>query len=172
MSRIRCGMAMSLDGYIAGPEGEYDWIVTDPEFDFAAIWAQYDTLLMGRRTYEVATARLGKKALMGKRGVVVSRTMREANHPGITIVSDLTRGRVEAIRAESRKDIWLFGGGEVFRALLDLGEVDRVELSVIPVLLGGGVPLLATPAKKTGLKLLEQKVYGSGIVSLTYEVER
>src|SRR6266498_1461744 len=60
MRKIRYAVAMSLDGYIAGPNGEADWIGIDPEVDFAAIWAQFDTLLMGRRTYEAASKRLGR----------------------------------------------------------------------------------------------------------------
>ena len=61
MRKIRYSVAMSLDGYIAGPNGEADWIVIDPEFNFGELWAQFDTLLMGRRTYEAAIARLGKR---------------------------------------------------------------------------------------------------------------
>ncbi len=67
---------MSVDGYIAGPNGEIDWIVTDPEVDFAAIWAQFDTALMGRRTYEVGSKRLGEKAFAGVTSIVFSRTMK------------------------------------------------------------------------------------------------
>ena len=81
MKRIRYGVAMSLDGYIAGPNGEADWIVSDPEVNFAEIWAQFDTLLMGRRTYDAAKARLGETALQGVKTIVVSRTPRHTDHP-------------------------------------------------------------------------------------------
>jgi len=81
MKRIRYGVAMSLDGYIAGPNGEADWIVSDPEVNFAKIWAQFDTLLMGRRTYDAAKARLGEAALQGVKTIVVSRTLTTCRPP-------------------------------------------------------------------------------------------
>jgi dihydrofolate reductase len=171
MKRIRYGVAMSLDGYVAGPNGEADWIVMDPDVNFAEIWAQYDTLLMGRRTYEAATARLGKGAMLGRKTVVVSRTMRSPDHPGVTIASELNRDWLQSLRAQSRKDIWLMGGGELFRSVLDMHEVDTVEVSVIPVLLGGGIPLLRPPARQTRLKLSGHKIYRSGRVSLVYDVQ-
>jgi dihydrofolate reductase len=170
MSKIRYGVAMSLDGFIAGPNGEADWIEIDPEVNFAEIWAQFDTLLMGRRTWEAAVARLGKKAMKGVRVVVVSRTLRSGDHPEITIISDVNRDGMQSLRAQSSNDIWLMGGGELFRSLLDLGEVDAVEVSLIPVMLGAGVPLMAPPYRQALLTLSNHKVYRSGRVSLTYEV--
>jgi dihydrofolate reductase len=170
MKRIRYGVAMSLDGYIAGPNGEADWIVSDPEVNFAEIWAQFDTLLMGRRTYDAAKARLGESTLQGVKTIVVSRTLRHA--PKVMIISELNRVWIEALRAQSGKDIWLFGGGELFRSLLGMGEVDTVEVAIMPVLLGAGVALLPSPAKQTKLKLSTRKIYRSGIVSLVYEVQK
>jgi dihydrofolate reductase len=171
MRKVRYGVAMSLDGYIAGPNGEADWIVMDPEINFAELWAQFDTLLMGRRTYEAAIARLGEASMQRMKTVVVSRTLRQADYPQVTIVSELTRESMQALRAKCSKDIWLLGGGELFNFLLGMREVDTVEVSVMPVLLGGGVALLPPPAQQTKLKLSEHKIYRSGIVSLVYEVQ-
>jgi dihydrofolate reductase len=171
MRKIRYGVAMSLDGYIAGPNGEADWIVMDPEVDFAGIWAQFDTSLMGRRTYEAARARLGDAAMQTTKAFVVSRTLRQEDYPMATIISELSHEALSKVRAQSLKDIWLFGGGELFRALLEMNEVDAVEVSIIPVLLGQGVPLLPPPALRTKLKLSSSKVYRSGRVSLVYEVQ-
>ena len=120
MRRIRYSVAMSLDGYLAGPNGEADWIEADPEIDFTAMMARFDTLLMGRRTYEAAQAMGGGPPTPGVSTVVVSRTMRQADHPGLTIISDDLAGAVSRLRAAPGKDIWLFGGGELFRSLLDL----------------------------------------------------
>jgi dihydrofolate reductase len=160
---------MSLDGYIAGSEGEADWILMDPEIDFGALFAQFDTFLMGRRTFEGMPDGEGESA--GPKTFVFSRTLRQSDHPKVTIVSDQVEETVAALRAEeSDKDIWLFGGGELFRSLLDAGLVDTVEVAVIPVLLGQGIPLLPSPAKQAKLKLTGHKVYGTGIVLLEYAV--
>jgi len=167
MRRIRYSVAVSLDGYIAGPDGEYDWIVQDPEIDFAALFAQFDTFLAGRRTFEIMT---GGPKLSGK-VIVFSRTLRQEDHPDVTIVNGNVEETVEALRKEPGKDIWLFGGGEFFRCLLDAGLVDTVEVAVIPILLGGGIPLLPSPAPRTRLRLTGRRVYeASGIVSLQYDV--
>ena len=87
MRKIQYGVAVSVDGYIAGPNGEADWIQIDPEIDFSAIWSQFDTLLMGRRTYEAATRRLGQAAFAGKATFVFSKRLEPKDHLGVTIIS-------------------------------------------------------------------------------------
>jgi len=172
MRRIRYGVAMSLDGYIAGPNGEADWIVMDPDVDFAEMWSRYDTLLMGRRTYEVA-ATGGPGGFEGMSVVVASRTLKPAEHPGVTIIKDDLESEVQALRARPGKDIWLFGGADLFRSLLDLHLVDTVEVGVMPVLLGKGIPLVQPLSAKVTLKLTGHRVYPkSGIVGLEYDVVR
>ena len=170
MSRIRYGVAMSLDGFIAGPNGEADWIVIDPDFNFAELWAQFDTALMGRLTYQAAIARLGKSAFNTMKTFVASRTLDPAGHPGVTIFPELNRELLQSIRAQSKKDIWLFGGGKLFAQLLAMAEVDTVEVTIVPVLLGAGVPLLPSAAQRKQLHLQEHKIYNSGTVHLVYEV--
>ncbi len=170
MRRIRFAVAASLDGYIAGPKGEADWIIMDPDIDFSAIFKEFDTLLVGRRTFETMV-RGGNAAMPGMKTFVFSRTMHQRDYPEVTIVAEKIEETLDTLRAESGKDIWLFGGGLLFRSLLDAGFVNTVELAVMPVLLGGGIPLLPHPAKQAKLKLTSHKVYKTGIVALEYAVK-
>ena len=164
---------MSLDGYIAGPGGEYDWIVMDPDFDFSEHMAQFDTFLIGRKTFE-AMLRIGRGAqsIRGAQNVVFSRTLKPADYPQVLMSDDAVRFVTE-LRAMPGKDIALFGGGELFRSLLGAGLVDRVEMSLVPVLLGGGIPFLPAPAARTALKLRKQRFYEkTGAIVLEYDIVR
>jgi len=168
--KVRYRVAMSLDGYIGGPKGEIDWIIMDPEIDFAAIMSQFGTLLVGRKTFETM-AKAGRTTMPGMKTVVISRTLEPAKHPEVMIVGEKQNEMVASLRKGPGKDIWLFGGGSLFRSLLEAGLVDSVEVSVMPVLLGGGVPFLASPASTKKLVLTAHTIYKSGIVSLQYAVK-
>src|SRR6185295_19049847 len=143
---------------------------TDPDIDFGALFEQFDTFLIGRRTFE-PMARANRGETPGVKTYVFSRTLRQQDYPGVTIVAEGAEDTVAALRAEPGKDIWLFGGGVLFGSLLDAGLVDTVEVGIMPVILCEGIPLLPPPARQTKLKLTEHKVYKTGIVSLRYSVE-
>lgn len=171
MRRLRYGVAASLDGFIATEDGGYDWIVQDATIDFAALFSQFDAAVMGRGTFETLLAQGSDGTLHGLDVVVFSRTLRAADHPKVRVTAEDPARVVEALKAESGKDIWLFGGGKLFRSLLDAGVVDAVDVAVIPILLGGGIPLLAAGTRSPVLRLKETKTYPSGIVSLSYDVD-
>jgi dihydrofolate reductase len=169
--RIRYQVAASLDGYIAGPNGEADWIVMDPDIDFAAMFDQYDTFIMGRGTFEAMVGQQGSGATPGKQTLVISRTLRQQDYPDVTIIADEVEKTLTALKKKPGKDIWLFGGGSLFRSLLELRLVDTIEPAIIPVLLGGGIPLLPPPASQVKLKLTGHRVYKkSGIALLEYAI--
>jgi dihydrofolate reductase len=165
--RLRYSVAMSLDGFIAGPKGEYDWIVPDPTIDFNALFRQFDTVIMGRHTYDAMLAQGHSPGVFGMRVFVASTTMQPNNHPDVTILRFKLAEAIGELKEQPGKDIWLFGGGILFRSLLDAGLVDTVEVSVSPVLLGTGIRLLHD-GRSWPLTLQESKTLPSGILMLSY----
>ena len=167
MKRIRYMIASSLDGYIAGPNGEYDWIIMDPEIDFGELMDGFDTVLMGRHSFEIY-----KGAVPGMKTIVASRTLRQQDYPSVTIIGDELERAVSDLRAETGKDIWLFGGGILFSSLLHVELVDTLEVAIIPIILGEGIPLLPPTGQQSKLKLNSHRIYKTGIVSLGYEIKK
>lgn len=170
VKRVRYQVACSLDGFIAGPTGEYDWIPAESEFDFDAHFEQFDALLIGRRTFEEVPGIAQDFA--GKELFVVSSSLVQEQHPEVTIVQGDLHEFMNELKSRPGKDIWLYGGGELFRSLLLAGHVDTVEPAVMPVLLGRGRRLLPDAPGPWKLALTDQQVYGkSGMLYLTYRVE-
>lgn len=164
--RLRYQVAVSLDGFIARTDGSADWIVMDPAIDFQAMFRQFDAAVMGRKTYDAVVA-LGADWLPAN-AVVFSRNPAAAR-PGVRMTADDPVTVVRELKAEAGQDIWLYGGGELFRTLAAAGLVDTVELAVIPVLLGDGIRL--APGIELALTLTAHRVLpGSGIVALAYAV--
>lgn len=171
MSRVRYSVAMSLDGFIAGSNGEYDWIVMDPAIDFAAFTSTIDAIVMGRATYEMWRSAGSADGGFGEIPIyVVSTTLDPDEHPDVTVVTSDAVGFVAELKERSGRDIWLFGGGILFRTLLEAGLVDRVEVGVVPVLLGRGLPVLPGLAGRAEVNLHSQETFPSGIVLIKYDV--
>ena len=169
MRRVRYQVACSLDGYIADPDGGFDWITPEPSFDFEAHFARFDTLVMGRHTYTTVRAR--GPVFPDKEVLVASRTLQPEEHPDVEVVRHGLRDRVRDLRAGDGGDIWLYGGGELFAQLLEWDLVDTVEPAVVPVLLGGGIPLLPSPSVSRRLSLAGHHAYPSGMILLEYRVD-
>ena len=186
--RIRYSVAMSLDGFIADRDGGYDWIVEEKGIDFQAYVEKIDTLVMGRGTYEILRdGATGLSAWDAFALYVVSTTLEPTDAEGVTVIREdvvervrrlkespgheETTGKVRGSSTLPPKDIWLFGGGVLFRSLLEAGLVDRVEVGVVPVLLGEGIPLLpGLGADPVSLALHSVERFESGIVLLKYDV--
>jgi dihydrofolate reductase len=170
MRRVRYAVACSLDGFIADANDGFDWIPSDPEVDAAQDFSRYDTLLIGRRTFDVMRAN-GQPTFPGKKNYIFSRTLKSSDIPESSILSNDPIKTTTELRnqPDNHKDIWLFGGGELFRTLLAAHLVDEVELMIIPILLGAGIPLLAG-THRTQLALTAHKIYKNGMISLTYSI--
>lgn len=169
MRRVCYAVACSLDGYIADRNGGADWIPHEPEIDFTAIFAQFDTFLMGRLTYE--TMIQGGQSIPGK-VIVFSRSLPPAKRKNLTITAANPGEIVRSLAHERGKDIWLFGGGQLFRALAAEDLVDTVEVAIAPVMLGAGIPLLPPIASEVKLRLTGHTIYPSGVALLRYDVVR
>jgi dihydrofolate reductase len=173
MRRIRYGVGTSLDGFIADEKGGTDFLVSDPAYDSAPFFASIDTVLMGRVTYEAAV-RQGMRAYPGLQNYVVSRTLNPADYPEVTVLGDGFERVIADLRAATGKDIWLCGGGVLFRTLLEAGLVDTVELGISPTLLGqAGTPLVAVGpllSRVARLELTRHEVLRTGLLILEYAV--
>ena len=168
MRKIVAGFAASVDGYIEGPQGEYDWILIDEKIDFAEQMKRFDAFFFGRRSYEAAL-KMNSKPAKGVTNYVFSRTLETVDKNFVLVRGD-TREEVEALRRQKGKDIAVFGGASLLASLLDLRLVDEMTVSFIPVLLGKGKPMVEVLKEKVWLSFLSSKRYGNGTLSVTYAV--
>ena len=169
MRRLILNLAVSLDGFIDGPNGEFDWCFTDQDYGMKKFLGEIDTIFFGRKSYELLT-RMEKDPYPKMKKYVFSRTLQSVK--GATVVRDDIESRVRSIKGEGGKDIWLFGGAALTAQLMKLNLVDELQLAVHPILLGRGKPLFAAVDKRVGLTLVNSKVYSTGLVQLFYHQVR
>ncbi len=170
MRKIILSVAMSLDGFIEGPNGEYDWCVIDQDYNFTEFFARIDTVFVGRKTYEMSLAMAGGPEGFPKfKEYVFSTTLDKVKDGAILIKGDI-KTEVEKIKQETGKDIWLFGGAGLTTSLMNLGLVDELSLAVYPIILGGGKPLFSNLKDRTQLTLVSSKSFSTGLVLLTYKL--
>jgi dihydrofolate reductase len=168
MRKLVLGLAITLDGYIEGPNGEYDWCFTDQDYGLNDFFQRVDALFMGRKSYEEAKKYEGQNAWQHMTTYLFSRTIKPKDAPGAIVIPDGSPEVVRKIKQEPGKDIWLFGGADLTRQFINAGLVDELWLSVHPIILGGGKLLFEDITGRRPLKLIETKTYETGLVSLKY----
>jgi dihydrofolate reductase len=166
MRKILLNLAVTIDGYIAGPNGEYDWCFTDDDYGLTAFGNRVDTLVMGRKTYEVIVPYV-EKWYADKNLVVFSRTLNQTPFGNVDLVQEDPLSYVRALKLQPGKDIWLYGGAELVAAFRNASAIDEMHLSVHPLLLGDGIPLFGK-GERTLFELVESIPYRSGLVQLIY----
>ncbi len=171
MRKIILGLAVSLDGFIEGPNGEYNWCFTDQDYGMSDFFKRVDTLFMGRKTYEMSLAINGNGGGFPKMKICVfSNTMEKVKDDAILITGDIKK-RIIEIKNEEGKDIWLFGGASLTSSLMNEELIDEISLAVHPIILGGGKPLFNNINRRINLSLIDTKTYSTGLVALTYTLQ-
>lgn len=171
MRKVILGLAVSLDGFIEGPHGEYDWCFTDQDYGLNDFFTRIDAMFIGRKSYEMMEN--SGEVVPGMpivKEYVFSNTLQQVK-AGASLVNGDIATAVRSIKEQPGKDIWLFGGASLTDALLQEGLVDELWLSVHPVLLGNGKPLFRHQEHRTRLTLLHSKTYDTGLVSLWYKID-
>ena len=173
--RIVVHIATSADGFIARPDGDLDWLTSRPApegfYGIEAFMRSVDTMVLGRKTYD-ASLRLGAKFDSKSRTVVFSRQSPPADAPaGVEFLREAVGDFVRDLRAQPGKDIWLMGGGELIASFLDERAIDEFVISVVPVFIGEGIPLIAHRHRHVPLDLRSVERFGDGLVQLHYTVQ-
>ena len=168
MRKIVAGFAISLDGYIEGPDGEYDWIMMDKDFDFDGHMKRFDTFFFGRKSYD-KLRQAGNISFPGIKSYIFSNSLDTVDKDLVLLNGDIYK-LVTGIKEQDGKDIAVYGGANLLSSLLDLNLIDELNMIIIPVLLGGGKPMVDILQHKVYLTFIETKTFSSGVVQLIYQV--
>lgn len=175
MRKLILGLAITLDGYIEGSNGEYDWCFTDQDYGLNEFFTRIDAIFIGRKSYQVAQQYANNnhgETIPGMPPLieyVFSKTLKSVKESAV-LISENSIAEARKIKEQSGKDIWLYGGATLSDALMKAGLVDELWLSVHPILLGNGKPLFHNQNSSNKLRLLESKTYETGLVSLRYHI--
>jgi len=180
--KIILDLAVSLDGFIEGKNGEVDWCIMDPEMEFTNFLNQIDTILYGRKSYDLwgqYTPTTGAPddekemwALVHSKEKYVFSRMQKGSDSKAIFVNKNIREEVNKLKNNPGKDIWLYGGASLITTFIDLGLVDEFRLSVHPVVLGEGRPLFVDIKQRINLNLMNTRTFSSGVVQLIYHSNR
>ena len=173
MRKIVLGLGISLDGYIARPNGAVDFLFMPKDYSMGPFFATIDTYIMGRKTLEAAL-KMGGGPFTGTGGLatyVFSHSKPPGERDGLTFVNESPAAFVRRLRKRpgKNKDIWLMGGGELARDFLKADLVDELYLGVVPVLLGEGIPLFPSGFPQRDFSLVENKTFSQGMIALKYK---
>jgi dihydrofolate reductase len=173
MRKVTFGGANSLDNFIARKDDAVDWLLWTKEVAeiMESFWRTIDTVVMGRRTYEVAARSGHGVAYPGIKTYVCSRTIKESGDNGVEFVSEDAVSFVRRLKSEEGKDICLMGGGVLARSLFEADLIDEIGLNIHPVLLGSGIPLFYEMSRQIDLELIKLQQLSNGCVVLTYQVK-
>lgn len=172
MRSVICYIASSLDGYIARPDGSLDWLPLaggEEDYGYAEFYASVDTILMGRKTYDLVKS-FGTYPYEGKEAYVFSRSQGGQNDRHARFISDDPGVFISEVKRKSGRDIWLVGGGQILRAVLEAGQLDLIILTIIPILIGSGIPLFPATKGDHPLRLVRSRAYPNGLVQVEYQV--
>ena len=165
-------VASTLDGFIASPDGSFDKFLWDDEVvnDFFASYAWFDSVLMGRKTYDVAYKQGITNPYPDLKTYVVSRSLEASPDPNVTVVRDNVEELAKSLKAENDKPVWLCGGGNLAAQLFNAQLIDKLIIKLNPLILGEGIPLFTGAVKSANLDLTETKAYDCGISVRHYTV--
>ena len=172
MRKIVLQLAVSLDGYIEGPNGEFDWCFTDQDYGMSDFFKRIDSVFYGRKTYELVLS-MESEAPPGfpkLKEYVFSNSFDSVRKGAVLLKGDI-KSEVGKIKKKKGKDIWLFGGADLISSLMNLQLVDEIILAVHPVILGSGKALFSDIAERTWLTLTDHKIYPNGLAFLMYSVK-
>ncbi len=180
MKKVILDLAVSLDGFIEGPNGEIDWCIMDDDMDFDGFISSIDTIFYGRVSYDTwgnyqpdinasITEQMLWKEVHSKEKFVFSSQNRQ-DERATFIKSDIAN-KVMEIKKQGGKDIWLYGGASLIKTFINLGLIDLFRISVHPIALGSGKPLFENLKERIGLRLIKTNIFKSGVVQLIYELE-
>lgn len=161
-------VAMSLDGFIAGPNDEIDWLFTDQDYGFTPFFDSVDTLIMGRRSYEMSCS-FDEWPYPGKQTIVCTRSPTGRHDQRVQFSADNLPTLIARARAAGSRGICLLGGGQLVRAALACAAIDQLQIAIHPIILGAGIPLFPAGTRLTPLHFRHSVGYESGLVLLCYE---
>lgn len=162
-------LAVSLDGFIEGPNGEYDWCLTDQDYGMTEFFSTTDTIFIGRKSYEMVAGMEDEYFPAIQKIYVFSDSLSPVDHEKVeVIISANFDVKVKEILEEEGANIWMFGGASLISAFIEKKLISQMVLSVHPLILGGGKPLFQNITNKVDLLLVDTKTYDTGLVQLNY----